>query len=72
METLRTASGSPGGQAGTAATLVRDRLRALNLAQETLIIDGPALTYGPTQLNFDIFREREAGRPAYVRGSRLA
>jgi 2-polyprenyl-3-methyl-5-hydroxy-6-metoxy-1,4-benzoquinol methylase len=41
-------------------------LRALNLAQETLIIDGPALTYGPTQLNFNIFREREAGRPAYV------
>ena len=41
-------------------------LRALNLAQETLIIDGPALTYGPTQLNFDIFRQHEAGRPAYV------
>jgi 2-polyprenyl-3-methyl-5-hydroxy-6-metoxy-1,4-benzoquinol methylase len=41
-------------------------LRALNLAQETLIIDGPALTYGPTQVNFNIFREREAGRPAYV------
>ncbi len=41
-------------------------LRALNLAQETLIIDGPALTYGPTQLNFNIFREGEAGRPAYV------
>ncbi len=41
-------------------------LRALNLAQETLIIDGPALTYGPTELNFNIFREGEAGRPAYV------
>jgi SAM-dependent methyltransferase len=41
-------------------------LRALNLAQETLIIDGPALTYGPTQLNFNIFRHSDSGRPSYM------
>jgi 2-polyprenyl-3-methyl-5-hydroxy-6-metoxy-1,4-benzoquinol methylase len=41
-------------------------LRALNLAQETLIIDGPALTYGPTELNFNIFRNDDSGRPAYM------
>jgi 2-polyprenyl-3-methyl-5-hydroxy-6-metoxy-1,4-benzoquinol methylase len=41
-------------------------LRALNLAQETLIIDGPALTYGATQLNFNIFRHGERGPPTYL------
>jgi 2-polyprenyl-3-methyl-5-hydroxy-6-metoxy-1,4-benzoquinol methylase len=41
-------------------------LRALNLAQETLIIDGPALTYGATQLNFNVFRRDDSGRPAYM------
>jgi 2-polyprenyl-3-methyl-5-hydroxy-6-metoxy-1,4-benzoquinol methylase len=41
-------------------------LRALNLAQETLIIDGPALTYGATQLNFNIFRDSASGRPSYM------
>jgi SAM-dependent methyltransferase len=41
-------------------------LRALNLAQETLIIDGPALTYGATQLNFNVFRDDASGRPTYM------
>jgi 2-polyprenyl-3-methyl-5-hydroxy-6-metoxy-1,4-benzoquinol methylase len=41
-------------------------LRALNLAQETLIIDGPALTYGATQLNFNVFRHDDSGRPSYM------
>src|SRR5262249_27130590 len=41
-------------------------LRALNLAQETLIIDGPALSHAATQLNFNIFRDDASERPSYV------
>jgi 2-polyprenyl-3-methyl-5-hydroxy-6-metoxy-1,4-benzoquinol methylase len=41
-------------------------LRALNLAQETLIIDGPALTYAATQLNFNIFKHTNSERPSYM------
>jgi hypothetical protein len=41
-------------------------LRALNLAEQTLIIDGPALTYGGTQLNLSVCRDSESGRPSYI------
>jgi SAM-dependent methyltransferase len=41
-------------------------LRALNLAEETLIIDGPALAYDGSHLNLNLSRDSKTGHPSYI------